>query len=73
MQAVLSHDWPAARAVPCALESVALSLSRARTPDSGALERCVRTCGEDHRSISAAVDRDAHAYHSYVATYVHVS
>ena len=42
MQVVLSRDWPAARAVPCALESVALSLSRARTPDSGALERYVR-------------------------------
>ena len=39
MQVVLNHDWPVAKAVPSALESVALSLSRVRPPDIGGLER----------------------------------
>ena len=39
MQVVLNHDWPVAKAVPSALESVALSLSRIRPPDIGGLER----------------------------------
>ena len=39
MQVVLNHDWLVAKAVPSALESVALSLSRVRPPDIGGLER----------------------------------
>ena len=40
MQVVMSREWPVAKAVPSALESVALCVtSRARAVDSSALER----------------------------------
>lgn len=41
MQVVMSREWPVAGAVPSALESMALSLSRVRAADNGALERYV--------------------------------